>query len=161
MKHFAIALIALIAPLICWGDSLSGRVVAVSDGDTVTVLVNDHDQYKIRVAGIDAPEKKQAFGQKSKALMSDLVYGKAVVVEWSKRDRYGRTIGKVMVNGQDAGLEMLRAGMAWHYKQYQREQSVEDRERYSAAEDTARAAQIGLWIDEEPMPPWEWRHSRR
>ena len=150
--------VALIAPLICWGDSFSGRVVGVSDGDTVTVLVNDHDQYRIRISGIDAPEKKQAFGQKAKAKMSDLVFGKDVTVEWSKKDRYGRTLGVVMVDGQDAGLSLLHAGLAWHYKKYQREQSVVDRERYSTAEIMARSDKHGLWADTEAIPPWEWRH---
>lgn len=161
MNLTILTIIALLAPLICWGDSFSGRVVGVSDGDTVTVLVRGHDQYRIRIEGIDAPEKKQAFGQKAKAMMSALVFGKDVAVEWSKKDRYGRTLGVVLVNGQDAGLELLRAGLAWHYKQYQREQSPEDRERYSEAEESARAARIGLWAESEPVPPWEWRRSRR
>ena len=152
--------VALIAPLICWGDSFSGRVVGVADGDTVTVLVNEHDQYRIRISGIDAPEKKQAFGQKAKAKMSELVFGKDVVVAWSKKDRYGRTLGIVMVDGQDAGLALLRSGLAWHYKQYQREQSADDRERYSAAEVVARSEQLGLWADSESIPPWEWRHKK-
>lgn len=153
--------VALIAPLICWGDSFSGRVVGVSDGDTVTVLVNEHDQHRIRIAGIDAPEKKQAFGQQAKARMSDLVFGKDVSVEWSKKDRYGRTLGVVTVDGQDAGLELLRSGLAWHYKKYQREQSSENRERYSAAEDAARVEHVGLWADDKAVPPWEWRHRKR
>lgn len=93
--------------------------------------------------------------------MSALVFGKDVVVEWSKRDRYGRTIGIVMVNGKDVGLEMLRAGFAWHYKQYQREQSPEDREQYSEAEKSAKSERIGLWLEGEPIPPWEWRRGRR
>jgi len=153
--------VSLLTPLLCLGDSLSGRVVGVADGDTVTVLVNEHDQYKIRVSGIDAPEKKQAFGHQAKAKMSALVFGKDVVVEWNKKDRYGRTIGVVMVDGKDAGLTLLRAGLAWHYKQYQREQSASDRERYSAAENAARSERVGLWVDDEPTPPWEWRHNKR
>jgi endonuclease YncB( thermonuclease family) len=161
MNRVLIVILALLAPAICWGDSFSGRVVGVSDGDTVTVLVSERDQYKVRISGIDAPEKKQAFGQKAKAMMSDLVYGKDVVVEWSKRDRYGRTIGVVMVDGQDAGLTLLRAGLAWHYKQYQREQTPAQREQYGTAEETARAERVGLWADDDPMPPWEWRHNKR
>lgn len=156
-----LALIVLLAPLICWGDSFSGRVVAVTDGDTVKVLVNGHDLYKIRLSGIDAPEKKQPFGQKAKTMMSDMVFGKDVVVEWNKKDRYGRTIGVVRVNGQDAGLALVRAGLAWHYKKYQRDQSPADRERYSAAEDLARAQRVGLWVDGEAVPPWEWRNGGR
>lgn len=155
-----LSFLALLAPLICWGDSFSGRVVGVADGDTITVLVNESDQYRVRLSGIDAPEKSQPFGQKSKASMSDLVYGKDVVVEWAKKDRYGRTIGVVLVNGQEAGLSMLRDGLAWHYKKYQHEQSPADRERYRLAEDAARAERVGLWSDEAPIPPWEWRHKK-
>lgn len=153
--------IFLIAPLVCWGASFSGRVVGVADGDTVTVLVNEHDQYRIRIAGIDAPEKKQAFGQKAKAKLSELIFGKDVTVEWSKKDRYGRTLGVVMVDGQDAGLSLLHAGLAWHYKKYQREQSAEDRERYSTAEDAARVQHVGLWVDDKAVSPWDWRQSKR
>lgn len=159
--RFIVFFVSFLTPLLCWGDSFSGRVVGVADGDTVTLLVNEHDQYKIRVSGIDAPEKKQAFGQRSKDKMSELVFGKDVVVEWHKKDRYGRTIGVVMVDGHDAGFELLCAGLAWHYKQYQRDQSQADRERYSAAEDAARAERVGLWVDDEPTPPWEWRHNKR
>lgn len=155
------AILALLAPLICWGDSFSGRVVGVLDGDTVTVLESGHEQRRIRVAGIDAPEKKQPFGQKSKAKMAELVFGKDVAVEWSKKDRYGRTIGVVLVNGQDAGLELLRAGLAWHYKQYQRDQTQDQRADYGKAEEAARAERIGLWSDGEAVPPWEWRRKRK
>lgn len=161
MTNTIFTVFAVLISFSCFGDTLSGRVVGVTDGDTVTVLVNEQDQYKIRVSGIDAPEKKQAFGQKAKEKMSGLVFGKDVVVEWNKRDRYGRTIGVVLVDGQDAGLELIRSGLAWHYKQYQREQSPADRERYGAAEEAARAERIGLWSDAEPTPPWEWRHRRR
>lgn len=156
-----LCVIVLLAPVVCWGDSFSGRVVGVSDGDTVTVLVNGHDQYKIRIAGIDAPEKKQPFGQRAKALMSDMVYGRDVTVNWDKRDRFGRTVGVVLVSGQDAGKSMLLAGLAWHYKKYQGDQSQLDRERYSAAEGVARSERVGLWVDKDPVPPWEWRKQRR
>lgn len=153
-------IVFLITPLICWGDSFYGRVVGVTDGDTVTVLVNGHDQYKIRLSGIDAPEKKQPFGQKAKAMMSDLVYDKDVTVNWNKQDRYGRTIGVVIANGQDTGLALVRSGLAWHYKKYQNEQLPEDRIRYSDAEDLARSRRVGLWADSDVMPPWEWRHRK-
>lgn len=156
-----LCVITLLAPVICWGDSFSGRVVGVSDGDTVTVLVGGRDQVRVRLSGIDAPEKKQPFGQSAKEKMSDLVYGRDVAVEWEKKDRYGRTVGAVLVSGQDAGLELLRAGLAWHYKKYQSEQTMDDRNRYSTAEDAARRKRLGLWSDPAPSPPWEWRKHRR
>lgn len=107
--------------------TLTGRVVGVSDGDTITVIDNTNTQFKIRLAGIDAPEKKQAFGQVSKKALSDLVFGKQVNVEYDKQDRYGRTIGKVLVNGTDANLEQVKQGLAWFYRKYQGDMVLDDR----------------------------------
>lgn len=90
-----------------------GVVVGVADGDTITVLDDERQQHKIRLAGIDAPEKKQSFGQKSKASLSSMVFGKSVTVEWTKRDRYRRIIGLVLVDGVDSNLKQVKAGMAW------------------------------------------------
>lgn len=142
-------------------DTLSGRVVAIADGDTVTVLNASNTQFKIRLMGIDAPEKKQAFGNRSKQSLSSLVFNKQVTVEYNKKDRYGRTVGKIIVDGIDANLEQVKVGLAWHYKQYQREQSEEDRLAYSEAEDKARNARRGLWQEIEPTPPWEYRKVAR
>lgn len=142
-------------------DTLHGRVVGVSDGDTVTVLDATNSQWKIRLMGIDAPEKKQAFGNKSKEHLSALVFNKQVAIECSKQDKYGRTVGKIMVDGVDANLEQVKAGLAWHYKQYQREQSPDDRTAYAQAEEQARAAKRGLWVDLDHTPPWDWRHQRK
>jgi len=141
--------------------TLSGRVVGVHDGDTITVLDANRTQYKIRLAGIDAPESKQAFGNRSKQNLSDLVFGKDVAVEWDKRDRYQRVVGVVLVDGHDVNLEQVRAGMAWWYRQYAKEQIPDDRRLYELAENEARAAKRGLWADANPMPPWEWRRSQR
>jgi hypothetical protein len=101
----------------------------VADGDTITVLDENRHQHKIRLAGIDAPEKAQDFGQRSKQSLSDQAYRQHVMVETGKTDRYGRLVGKVLVNGQDVNLEQVRRGMAWHYKAYQREQAPADRPR--------------------------------
>lgn len=141
-------------------DTLQGRVVGVTDGDTVKVLDASNTQWKIRLMGIDAPEKKQAFGARSKANLSDLVYGKTVTVEYSKTDRYGRTVGKILVNGVDANLEQIKAGMAWHYKKYAKEQLFADREIYARAEEQASAGRSGLWSEAEPVPPWDWRKTK-
>lgn len=151
----------LLTPLLALGAGIEGQVVGVSDGDTVTLLDAQKTQWKIRLLGIDAPEKKMPFGQRSKQHLADLVYKKQVKVEYSKRDRYGRTLGKILVGGIDANLAQIRAGMAWHYKQYQRDQSFEDRQLYSEAEDTARSFRRGLWADATPTPPWDWRKQQR
>lgn len=142
-------------------EILLGRVVGIADGDTVTVLDRSNTQFKIRLMGIDAPEKKQAFGNKSKQSLSALVFNKQVAVEYSKQDRYGRTVGKIIVDGIDANLEQVKAGMAWHYKQYQNEQSEEDRALYAQAEVQARMEKRGLWLDADPTPPWEWRKQQK
>lgn len=142
-------------------EILQGEVIGITDGDTVTVLDSNKTAWKVRLMGIDAPEKNQPFGKKSKEALSDLIFGKMVFVEYHKRDRFGRAIGKIVVDGVDANLEQVKAGLAWHYKQYQKEQSSEDREVYSRAEEQARADQKGLWADSAPVPPWEWRHMRK
>ena len=140
---------------------LEGDVVGITDGDTVTLLDASKVQFKIRLAGIDAPEKRQPFGQRSQQNLAALVFQRRVTVEWFKYDRYGRVIGKIVVGGQDANLTQVAAGMAWHYKAYQREQSPADRERYAAAEDKARASRTGLWSEPNPTAPWDFRHFRR
>jgi endonuclease YncB( thermonuclease family) len=136
---------------------LSGRVVAVADGDTVTVLDAQKVQHKIRLGGIDAPEKKQAFGNRSKESLSDCAFGKDVVVDWDKVDRYQRKVGKILAAGVDCNLRQIKLGMAWHYKKYAKEQSSSDRATYAAAEDVALNARTGLWSDAAPIAPWDFR----
>lgn len=136
-------------------------MVGIADGDTLTVLDSNYTQHKIRLAGIDSPEKGQPFGQVCKKSLSDLAYGRYVVVESNKLDRYGRVIGKVLLDGRDVNYEQIRRGCGWHYKQYQNEQSLDDRLGYDTAEESARASRIGLWSDHEPVPPWEWRQDRK
>lgn len=140
---------------------LGGKVVAVTDGDTIKVLDADKVQHVVRLSGIDAPEKKMPFGQRSKQNLSNLVYGRWVEVESEKSDRYGRLVGKVLVNGSDANLAQVRAGMAWHYKAYQREQPAFDQRVYAEAEVIAATARQGLWVDRDPVAPWDWRKERR
>jgi endonuclease YncB( thermonuclease family) len=142
-------------------DILTGKVVTVTDGDTISVLDGQQTQHKIRLMGIDCPEKTQPFGQKARDSLSGLVFGRSVSVDWQKQDRYGRIVGKVVVSGQDANLEQVRRGMAWHYKKYEREQEPSDRVTYAETEFGARNARRGLWVDREPIPPWDWRKIRR
>ena len=141
--------------------TLQGKVVHVADGDTITVLDATNTQHKIRLQGIDAPEKAQAFGQKSKQSLHRLVHSKQVTIEFQKKDKYGRTVGKVVLNGLDVCLEQIKLGMAWHYKQYESEQSKEDREIYAQTELATRAQALGLWKDKNAIPPWEYRRQQK
>lgn len=142
-------------------DTLLGKVIRVGDGDTITILDDTNTQHKIRMLGIDAPEKRQSFGNTSKQGLAEQVAGQSVAVEWFKSDRYGRKLGKVLLGGLDCNLEQVRRGLAWHYKQYQREQSPTDQQIYAAAESEARAAKLGLWRDADPVPPWRFRRQAR
>lgn len=135
--------------------------MAIADGDTLTVLDASNLQHKIRLAGIDAPEKKQPFGDRSKQHLAEMVFDKTVTVKWDKRDSYGRTLGKVMINGVDVNLEQIKAGMAWWYEKYRKEQSERDQYLYSAHEEDARARRIGHWYDAAPVEPWVWRKKAK
>lgn len=159
--RFLILAATLMLCQISVAEILQGRVVGISDGDTVTVLDDTNTQFKVRLLGIDAPEKNQAFGNASKRNLSDLVFNKRVFVEYKKQDKYGRTLGKIMVNGLDANLEQVKSGLSWHYRKYQMEQFDDDRILYAQAEEQARSAKRGLWVDADPIPPWDWRKARR
>jgi endonuclease YncB( thermonuclease family) len=155
----------LLAPL-AWvagaatAQPITGRVVEVIDGDTVTVLLQGRLQLKVRLAGIDAPEQKQAFGQRARQRLGAIVFGKTVTVVGRKQDRYRRLVAKLLVDGYDANLEMVASGYAWHFKRYAIEQSPEDSAAYARAEVRARAERRGLWADPAPVPPWGFRHHR-
>ena len=174
----SIALMLLAASLfalcqVSQAAELHGKVVGISDGDTLTVLDAANSVHRIRLDGIDAPEKSQAYGTRSKELLAALAFGKPVVVVWNKRDRYGRIVGQVNVAASlrcatadcppshDVGLALIEAGLAWHYKRYQHEQPAAERGRYARAEDEARAKRVGLWQERQPVPPWEYRGTRR
>ncbi|MDG1453148.1 MAG: thermonuclease family protein [Methylophilaceae bacterium] len=149
--------ISLLLPTSCLADIITGRVVAITDGDSIRILDSNNNQFKIRLIGIDAPEKKQAFGNVSKQSLSELVSGKIVNVNYSKRGRYGRIVGKVLLDNKDINLEQVKRGLAWHYKQYEREQDVADRALYTQGEHIAQKANLGLWNDKNPVPPWDFR----
>jgi len=133
----------------------SGRVVGVSDGDTITVLHNGKGE-RIRLHGIDCPEKRQAFGNRAKQFTSKLAFGNTVTVQVVDRDRYGRTVGVVLLpDGRSLNHELVREGLAWMYRRYTNDQSLND------LEEEARVAQRGLWADPHAVPPWEWRVMRK
>lgn len=132
----------------------TGKVVGVSDGDTITVL-KDREQVKVRMVEIDAPEKGQAFGNRSKQALSQLVHGRQVEIREQGIDRYDRTLGRVYLSGLDVNTEMVRRGMAWVYIKYTKEKGLYQLEA------EAREQRRGLWADKEPVPPWEWRRDRK
>ena len=161
MIKYLLVILSLLYTSVTFADILDGRVIGVADGDTITLLDSTNTQYKVRLSGIDAPEKKQQFGQVAKQSLSDLVYDKTVQVDWSKHDRYGRTVGKVLLNKQDVNLEQVKRGLAWHYKKYQKEQPFEDRLTYIQAQEAAIQGKLGLWVEPEPIAPWDWRKANR
>ena len=146
--------VAAILPLIAAAADIEGRVVGIADGDTLTVL-HEREQTTVRLAEIDAPEKAQPFGQRSRQSLAELCAQQPVRVEDKGRDRYGRTIGRVWCAGVDASAEQVRRGMAWVYDRYATDQAL------YTLQTEARSAHRGLWVDAHPVPPWEWRHASR
>ena len=144
--------------------SLTGKVVSVADGDTITILVG-HNQHKIRVDSIDCPERGQAFGNRARQFTSNQVFQKPVTIRVTDKDRYGRYVGRVIYPGKDAkgklvtadlSTELVRNGLAWWYRKY----APKDKE-LARLEEEARKAKRGLWADRAPVPPWEWRSRER
>ena len=149
---------------------ITGRVVAVTDGDTIKVLDDANNEHKVRLTGIDAPERGQPFGTVSTKHLASMVAGREVFVESDKKDRYGRDLGKVWVQPNDCptcgktldvNYAQILAGMAWWYRYYSKEQSPEDRGRYESAEDQAKDRKQWLWADPNPINPNEWRKGSR
>lgn len=155
MKKTILILFAFM-PLILFSQVLTGRVVKIADGDTFTLLVNGNEQVKIRLDGIDAPEKGQAYGNKAKEYLSGMIWGEPVTVNVKSKDRYGRSIGKVSTPTiSDVNLEMIRAGYAWLYRDYNNDKT------YTAAENQARKNMRGLWQDKNPIRPQDFRKMKR
>ncbi|MGZ8255003.1 MAG: thermonuclease family protein [Burkholderiaceae bacterium] len=138
-----------------------GKVVGVADGDTLTMLDEQRQQHRIRLDGIDAPERSQPFGQRARQSLASMAHGREAVAECPKTDKYGRSVCRVVVDGVDVGLEQVRRGLAWHYVRYAREQSPEARVEYARAEQHARGERSGLWSYRDPTPPWDYRRAAR
>ena len=152
--------VALVFAVLCWTATafadFTGKVVAVKDGDTLAVLTGGV-AVRVRLSGIDCPEKGQAFGQRAKQAASDLAFGKTVEVRDKGRNRYGRTAGEVILeDGRSLNRELVRAGLAWWYRQYAKKDAD-----LARLEKEAREAKLGLWADADPLPPWNWRKERR
>jgi micrococcal nuclease len=141
--------------------NLEGLVTQVADGDTLTVLDETKASYRIRLLGIDAPEGGQPYGKVARQVLRDRVIGQRVAVLARSRDRYGRLVGKVLLAGADVNLELVREGLAWHYKHYAGDQFPGDARLYAQAEGAARQARHGLWADPRAEPPWLWRRSHQ
>jgi endonuclease YncB( thermonuclease family) len=137
-------------------DILRGYVVGITDGDSLTLLVQ-RQQFKIRIASIDAPERLQAWGDRSKTNLSRLTINQTAVADCPKLDRSGLRICKVTVNAVDVGLEQVKDGMAWWVRKYATEQTPEDQSSYEHAELMAKLRRLGLWGDTNPVPPWDFR----
>jgi endonuclease YncB( thermonuclease family) len=157
LRPYLLALCLLLPPVLAGAETIQGRVVGVTDGDTIRILDGNNQQHKIRLGGIDAPEKNQPYGTKSKSNLSSLVFNKQVTLECGKTDKYGRLVCVVMLEGQDINLKQVKSGFAWHYRKYASEQTTKQRQDYEAAEGLAREQRAGLWADQGSVPPWQWR----
>ena len=136
----------------CYAQKFDVKVIKISDGDTFVGINRDNLQIKFRIWGIDAPEKKQAYGTKSKEFLSDLIFGKTITVDVQKQDGWGRYLTYVYTpDGKDVSFEMIKNGYAWHYVKY------DSSEKYKTAETNARKNKLGLWADPQPMAPWDFR----
>ena len=141
--------------------NLQGKVIRVVDGDSITVLDSKNEQHKIRLAGIDTPERKQPYGKVARQFLAKHIFKKQVCVGWYKRDKYQRLVGVVRFENEDINLKLIKAGLAWHYKQYESEQSKSDRVLYANAHEKAKGSNIGLWGDYRVIAPWLWRRGER
>ncbi len=148
------------SPCFNCGTVLEGQVTAVLDGDTLELIDLNNQEFRVRLQGIDAPEKTQAYGPQAKALLTRITLNQTAHVIWNEKDKYGRIIGKVLIKENDICLEMIAAGLAWHFTRYEQSQSEDDRQLYKATEKKVREQRKGLWADINPQPPWKYRHQQ-
>jgi micrococcal nuclease len=156
-RHLLPLLLALLSPIFgCSGSApeFRGKVVGVADGDTIRVLVH-RDEVTVRLEGIDAPEANQSFGNQSKQALSRMVFGQEVAVRYTTEDRAGRMVGTILIEGDNINAKMIEDGWAWHFKEYGEDQRFTDLER------KAKSAKRGLWVDRDPLPPWEFRARQK
>ena len=146
----------------------NAKVVKIIDGVTIDVLYGNNQKLRIRLLGIDAPELKQYFGYESSFYLNKILNGKSVAIISSPDKNkpytlgyYKRVIGKVVLNTRDINLEMIKKGMAWHFKKYKKSQPIDERQSYNKAESESRKKYIGLWSEDNPLPPWKWRQQNR
>ncbi len=138
-------------------DELIGRVTEVASGDSITIIDASNVEFKVRLSGIDAPEKEQPYGPVSRESLSDLIQGKEVTVNWIKRDYHRRVVGKVLINNTDVNLEQVKRGMAWVFRHFEDDPFAQDQSDYLNAQEEAEKHRLGLWAQNDPTPPWEFR----
>lgn len=157
MRRAALFVLAIAFSGLAFAGTLAGKVVAIADGDTLTLLTADRQQIKVRLAEIDTPERAQPYGTRARQALSDLAFGKQATIESHEKDRYGRVVGRVYVNGIDVNKELVSRGAAWVYRQYNRDKTL------LAIEADARAAKRGLWSlpEAERIAPWDWRKGTK
>jgi len=156
----AVFLLALPIAAIAVDPPWTGTVVSIADGDTVTVLDSSRQQHQIRIAAIDAPERRAPFSRSARDGLAAMVQRRQVDVRPAATDRFGRTVAQLFVDGRDVGLALIEAGLAWHFSRHALA-DPEERARYEAAETAARQGRRGLWAQKDPQPPWEDRAGRR
>lgn len=156
MKFFFItALLTCSVTFHLFAQTLTGKVISIKDGDTIEMLVNNKP-VRIRLHGIDCPEKNQPFGDKAKRFTSDLCFGKVVTARQMDKDRYGRIVARVYLSSGDIlNVRLLQAGLAWHYTRY------DHSDTFASAEKEARANSRGIWSMKDPIAPWDWRRASR
>ena len=154
MKLKLVIIICLFFSIYSNAAELKGKVIHISDWDTIHLLTTNKVKYKIRLDEIDAPENSQAFGNKSKENLKKYIYNKDVVVNYSSRDQYDRVLGTIYLNKQDINLQQIKDGYAWVYKKYSNNST------YYKAEKEARNSKKGLWADKYPIEPWIFRKNK-
>ena len=158
----SVCLLALLIALVATSaaaDVVFGRAIAITDGNTLIVLDATNLRHTIRLAGIDAPELAQDFGQQARTSLSALAFNRQATANCKAYDRIQRELCVVMVDGKDLGLEQVRRGMAWLYQKYRIDQTPDNRAAYEQAEFNAKIRRYGLWNSKNPTPPWDWRHG--
>ena len=138
-----------------WANAFTGKVIGITDGDTITVLNNKKQQIKVRLEGIDCPEPGQDFGNRAKQAVTALCFGKTVRVEKKGTDQYGRVLAYVYADNICVNRELVKMGLAWHYSQYNKDPKL------ARLQEKARKAKVGLWVQKDPVPHWEWRRLKR
>lgn len=158
LKRYSLASVLVFGLMITPAHAWPGKVVGISDGDTITVLTQDKREIKIRVYGVDCPEKSQDFGTKAKQFTSDKVFGKTVEIDPVTMDRHGRTVGMVSVNGSNLSKMLVESGMAWVYDDYCKMQECQE---WRVLQEGNKKQKRGIWSVNSATPPWDFRHSER
>lgn len=152
MLKATLTALLMAASCAAFAQQISGLVVGISDGDTLTMLDESNVEYKIRLSAIDTPEKKQPFWGAAKEALSSLCFKRPAIADVVDKDWRGRTVATVYCDGIDTSAAMVRLGYAWVYTKY-----AKHRPDLPAIQNDAQAHRRGLWVDETAVPPWEWR----